>query len=131
MPDYRITMRKHQYSANVCAKSVLPIVPKLDYIMQYFMFFPMMCSILGHKLTNIKTTRINKLLIAFFIELHCANIYIQQAFMQNVFAQLFPNSTILCSISRSFQRYTANWCTSSLRSKQQRFISANYFVCIY
>jgi hypothetical protein len=131
VPEYIITMRKHQYSASVCAKSVFQIVPKLDCIMQYFMLFPMVCSILGHKHTNVKTARINKVIISFFIELHCANIYIQQAFMQNVFAQLFPNSTIFCRISRSFQRYTANWGTSSLTSKQQGLISANYFVCIY
>ena len=37
-------MRKHQYSASVCAESVFPIVPKLDYIIQYFMIFPMMYS---------------------------------------------------------------------------------------
>jgi hypothetical protein len=33
--------------------------------MQYFMLFPMMYSKLGHKLTNVKTARINKLLNAF------------------------------------------------------------------
>jgi hypothetical protein len=65
MPDYRITMRKHLYSASVCAKSVFPTVPKLDCIMQYFMLFPMMYSKLGHKLTNVKTARINKVIIAF------------------------------------------------------------------
>ena len=65
MPDYRITIRKHQYSGSVCAKSVFPIVPKLDYIIQYFMIFPMMYSKLGHKLTNVKTASINKVLIAF------------------------------------------------------------------
>jgi hypothetical protein len=58
-------MRKQQYSASVCAKSVFPIVPKLDYIIQYFMIFPMMYSKLGHKLTNVKTASINKVLIAF------------------------------------------------------------------
>jgi hypothetical protein len=58
-------MRKHQYSASVCAKSVFPIVSKLDYIMQYFMLFPIMYSKLGHKLTNVKTASINKVLIAF------------------------------------------------------------------
>jgi hypothetical protein len=58
-------MRKNQYSASPCAKSVFPIVPKLDYIMPYFMLFQMMYSKLGHKLTNVKTARINKLLIAF------------------------------------------------------------------
>ena len=57
-------MRKHQYSASVCAKSVFPIVPKLDYIMQYFMLFPTMYSKLRHKLTNVKTGSI-KVLIAF------------------------------------------------------------------
>jgi hypothetical protein len=58
-------MRKHQNSASVCAKSIFPIVPKLDYIIQYFMIFPMMYSKLEHKLTNVKTASINKLLIAF------------------------------------------------------------------
>ena len=62
---HRITLRKHRYSVGVYEKSVVPIVPKLDYIIQYFMVFPMMHSILGHKLTNVKTARINKLLIAF------------------------------------------------------------------
>jgi hypothetical protein len=65
MPDYRITIRKHQYSASVCAKSVFPIAPKLDYIIQYFMIFPTMYSKLGHKLNNVKTASINKVLIAF------------------------------------------------------------------
>jgi hypothetical protein len=59
------TMRKYHYSASVCAKSVFPIVPKLDYIIQYFMIFPMMYSKLGHKLTNVKMASINKVLIAF------------------------------------------------------------------
>ena len=58
-------MREYQYSASVCAKSVFPIVPKLDYIMQYFMLFPTMYSKLRHKLTNVKTASINKVLIAF------------------------------------------------------------------
>ena len=68
MPDYRIrpTMCKHHYSANVCAKFVFPILPKLGYIMQYFMLFPMMTDRkLGHKLTNVKTARVNKVVIAF------------------------------------------------------------------
>ena len=59
------TVRKHQYSASVCAKSDFPIVPKLNYMVQYDMPFLMMYSKLGHKLTNVKTARINKLLIAF------------------------------------------------------------------
>jgi hypothetical protein len=59
------TMRKYQYLASVCAKSVGQIVPNLDYIMQYFMLFPMMYSKLGHKHTHVKTASINKVLIAF------------------------------------------------------------------
>jgi hypothetical protein len=62
---HRITLCKHLYSIGVYEKSVFPVVPKLDYIMQYFMLFPMMYSKLGHKLTNVKTARINKFLIAF------------------------------------------------------------------
>ena len=58
-------MRKYQYSASVCAKSFFPIVPKLDYIMQYFMLFPTMYSKLRHKLTNVKTASINKVLVPF------------------------------------------------------------------
>jgi hypothetical protein len=58
-------MRKYQYSASVFAKSVFSIVSKLDYIMQYFMLFPIMYSKLGHNLTNVKTASINKVLIAF------------------------------------------------------------------
>ena len=48
------TMRKHQYSASVCAKSVCPIVPKLNYMVQNCMPFLMMYRKLGHKLTNVK-----------------------------------------------------------------------------
>jgi hypothetical protein len=59
------TVRKHQYSASVCAKSDFPIVPKLNYMVQTCMLFLMMYGKLGHKLTNVKTAMINKLLIAF------------------------------------------------------------------
>jgi hypothetical protein len=58
-------VRKHQYSASVRAKSDFPIVPKLNYMVQYDMPFLMMYSKLGHKFTNVKTARIDKLLIAF------------------------------------------------------------------
>ena len=57
MPDNRITMRKHQYSGSVCAKSVFQNLSS-------FMLFPMMYSKLGHKFTNVKKARINKFLIA-------------------------------------------------------------------
>ena len=60
MPEYRITMCKHQYSASVCTKSAFPIVPKLNHMVQYFMLFPIVYSTLGHKLTNVKIARINK-----------------------------------------------------------------------
>jgi hypothetical protein len=59
------TVRKHQYSPSDCVKSEFPIVPKLNYMAQSCMPFLMMYSKLRHKLTNIKTARINKLLIAF------------------------------------------------------------------
>jgi hypothetical protein len=64
MPDYRIAMRKHQYSARVCAKSASPTVPKLSYSVQYFALFLFMYSTLGHNLTNVKTAGINKVIIA-------------------------------------------------------------------
>jgi hypothetical protein len=58
-------LRKHQYSASVCAKSDFPIVPKLNYMVQTCILFLLMYGKLGYKLTNVKTARINKLLIAF------------------------------------------------------------------
>jgi hypothetical protein len=61
---YRITLRKHLYSARVRTRSVLLIVLKLNYFVQYFMLFLMTYSKLGHKLTYVKTARINKVLIA-------------------------------------------------------------------
>ena len=64
-----------------------------------------------------------------FLELHCANIYIQQPFTPNMFTQLFLNSTMLCSFSCSFQLCTVNCGTSSQTSKPQGLISANYSVC--
>ena len=132
LPDYRITMRKHQYSASVCAKSVFPIVPKLDHIIQHFMLFLMMYSKLGHKLTNVKTASINKVLIAFVHRITLRkHLYIHQAFMQNLFAQLFPNSTILRCFSRCFQRCSVRCGTSSQTSKSKGLIRANYFFCIY
>ena len=56
----RITLRKHLYSAAVYAKYVYSIVPQLDYVVQFFMFFPAMYSKLRHKLANVKIARINK-----------------------------------------------------------------------
>ena len=82
----KFTVRKHQYSASVCANSDFPIVPKLDYMVQYYMPFLMMYSKLGHKLTNVKTARINKLLIAFVHRitlrrhLYSATVYAKSVF---------------------------------------------------
>ena len=80
------TMRKHQYSASVCAQCVFPIVPKLNYMVQYCMLFLMMYTKLGHKLTNVKTARTNKLLIAFLHRitlrkhLYSATVYAKSVF---------------------------------------------------
>ena len=82
----KFTVRKHQYSASVCANSDFPIVPKLNYMVQYCMSFLMMYSKLGHKLTNVKTARINKLLIAFVHRitlrkhLYSATVYAKSVF---------------------------------------------------
>jgi hypothetical protein len=59
------------------------------------MLFLMMYRKLGHKLTNVKTAMINKLLIAFVNWVTLANIYIQQPFTPNLFSQLFPNSSYI------------------------------------
>ena len=82
----KFTVRKHQYSASVCANSDFPIVPKLNYMVQYCMSFLTMYSKLGHKLTNVKTARINKLLIAFVHRvtlrkhLYSATVYAKSVF---------------------------------------------------
>jgi hypothetical protein len=55
-----ITLRKHLYSATVYAKSVFSIVPQLDYVLQFFIFFPGMYSKLRHNLANVKIAKINK-----------------------------------------------------------------------
>ena len=70
MPDYRITLRgKHLYSASLYANCVNATAAKLKYVVQHFMLFPTIYSKLGHKLTNVKTARINKLLIAFVLRI--------------------------------------------------------------
>jgi hypothetical protein len=57
---HRITLRKHIYSATVYAKYVFSIVPQLDYVVQFFLLFPVMYSKSRHKLVNVKIARINK-----------------------------------------------------------------------
>jgi hypothetical protein len=90
-------------------KICLPNCSKTQLYGAVFHALLMMYSKLGHKLTNVKTARINKVLITLFAyikcqstELQCASINIQQAFVQNLSYQLFQNSTIWCSISCSF-----------------------------
>ena len=58
MPDYSITLRKHLYSVSLYANCANATAPKLKYVVQYFMLFPMMYSKLGHWLTNVKTARV-------------------------------------------------------------------------
>jgi hypothetical protein len=60
MLDYRITLCQHLYSASVCIKSSSLIVSKLNYMVQYFILFPMIYTKLGHKLTNVGMARINE-----------------------------------------------------------------------
>ena len=94
--------------------------------------FLMMYSKLRHKLTNVKTARINKLLIAFVhritLRKHLYSATVYAKFVYSVVPQL--NSTMLCSFSCSFQRCTVNCGTSSQTSKPQGLISANFSVCI-
>ena len=82
-------------SASVCAKSVFPIVPKLDYIIQYFMIFPIMYSKLGHKLTNVKMASINKVLIAF--------VHKNYTPQTSIFTRrLYRNCSLNCSQTRLY-----------------------------
>jgi hypothetical protein len=120
-------MRKHQYSASVCAKSVFPIVPNLDDIMQYFMLFPMMYSKLGHKLTNVKTARINKVLIAFVHRItHRKHLYSPGLYAESVCA-IVPKLDYIVQFFMLFQRCSVHCGTSSQASKSQGLIRANYF----
>ena len=127
----RITLGKQRYSLSVYEQYVFPVLPKLEYITHYFMLFPTTYSKLGHKLTNVKTARINKLLIAFVHRITLPKHLYSATVYAKSFSQLFPNSTMLCSFSCSFQRCTVNCGTSSQTSKSQGLISANYSVCIY
>ena len=127
MPDYRITMRKHQYSASICEKSIFPIVPKLDYIIQYFMIFPTMYSKLWHKLTNVKTASINKVLIAFVHRITLRkHLYSPCVYAESVCA-IIPKLDYIVQYSRSFQRCSLHCGTSSQTSKSKGLIRANTF----
>jgi hypothetical protein len=131
MPDYRITMRKHQYSASVCAKSVFPIVPKLDYIIPYFMIFPMMFSKLRHKLTTVKTASINKVLIAFVHRITLRKHLYSPGLYAESFCAIVPKLDYIVQFFRCSQRCSVHCGTSSQTSKSKGLIRANYFFCIY
>ena len=96
MSDFRITLSKYLYSASVCVKSASPTVPKLNYIVQYFMFFPMMYSKLRHKLTNVKMTRINKVIIAFVYRI---------TLWKHTYS-----ATVLCKICLLYYSKTQQYC---------------------
>ena len=125
------TMRKHQYSASVCAKSVCPIVPKLNYMVQNCMLFLIMYSKLGHRLTNVKTARINKLLIAFVHRITLRkHLYSATVYAKSVFS-IVPQLDYVVQFFMLFPAMYSKRGTCSQTSKSQGLISANYFVCIY
>ena len=127
----KFTVRKHQYSASVCANSDFPIVPKLNYMVQYYMPFLMMYSKLGNKLTNVKTARINKLLIAFVHRITLRkHLYSATIYAKSVFS-IVPQ---LDYVVQFFMLFPAMYSKSRHKletSKSQGLISANYSVCIY
>jgi hypothetical protein len=107
------TVRKHQYSASVCAKSDFPIVPNLNYVVQYYMPFLMMYSKLRNKLTNVKTARINKLLIAFVHRITLRkHLYSATVYAKSVYS-IVPQLDYVVQIFMLFQRCTVNCGTSS------------------
>ena len=127
----KFTVRKHQYSASVCANSDFPIVPKLNYMVQYYMPFLMMYSKLGHKLTNVKTARFNKLLIAFVHRITLRkHLYSATVYAKSVFS-IVPQLDYVVQFFMLFPAMYINCGTSSQTSKSQGLISANYSVCIY
>jgi hypothetical protein len=117
------------YSASVCAKSVIPILPKLDYIMQYFMLFPMVYSKLGHKLANVKTARINKVVIAFvyIITLRKLTSIFRKRLPQNLSSPSVPELDYIVQYFMLFLMMlfycTVNWGRSSPTSKRQGLIT--------
>jgi hypothetical protein len=124
-------MRKHQYSASVCAKCVCPIVPKLNYMVQDCMLFLIMYSKLGRRLTNVKTARINNLLIAFVHRITLRkHLYSATVNAKSVFS-IAPQLDYVVQFFMLFPVMTVNRGTCSQTLKSQGLISANYFVCIY
>jgi hypothetical protein len=119
MPDYRITMRKHQYSASVCAKLVFQIVPKLDYIIHYFMIFPMMYSKLGHKLTNVKTASINKVLIAFVHKNYTPRTSIFTMRLCRICLRNYSQTRLYCPVFHALSR-NVHYIAAQARKRQSR-----------
>ena len=123
-------MRKHQYSASVCATSDFPIVPNLNYVVQYYMPFLMMYSKLRHKLTNVKTARINKLLIAIVLRITLRkHLYSAAVYAKSVYS-IVPQLDYVVQFFMFFPAMYSKCGTSSQTSKPQGLISANYSVCI-
>jgi hypothetical protein len=107
------TVRKHQYSASVSVKSDFPIVPKLNYMVQSCMLFLMMYGKLGHKLTNVKTARINKLLITFVHRITLRKHIYSATVYAKSFYSIIPQLDYVVQFFSSFQRWTVNCGTSS------------------
>ena len=90
----------------------------------------MMYSKLRHKLTNVKTARINKLLIAFVHRITLRkHLYSATVYAKSVYS-IVPQLDYVVHFSCSFERCTVNCGTSSHTSKPQGLISANFSVCI-
>jgi hypothetical protein len=107
------TVRKHQYLASVSVKSDFPIVPKLNYVVQSCMLFLMMYGKLGHKLTNVKTARINKLLITFVHRITLRKHIYSATVYAKSFYSIIPQLDYVVQFFSSFQRWTVNCGTSS------------------
>ena len=131
MPDYRITLRgKHLYSASLYANCVNATAAKLKYVVQHFMLFPMIYSKLGHKLVNVKTARINKLLIAFVHRITLRkHLYSATVYAKSVYS-IVPQLDYVVKFFLLFRAMYSKCGTSTHTSKPQGLISANYSVCI-
>jgi hypothetical protein len=84
---------------------------------------PAFCTIARISLFSGQCERLSRRLVL-LIELHCANIYIQQAFAPK--SHVFPNCSrtrLYCAVFHAFSNdaCTVNWGTSSPTSKRQGF----------
>jgi hypothetical protein len=90
MSDQRTYSAQTSIFSKRLRKIWLPNCSETQLYGKSFLLFLMMYGKLVHKFTNVKTAKINKLLIAFVNWVTLANIYIQQPFTPNLFSQLFP-----------------------------------------